>query len=333
MPIYTQAITLAASSAGAANLPITTTFTPVTGSAGGGFTTITLPAFTTGAVGDLIVLTIRSAAVSMTVASVKATGWTQLSQNGVTSIWYGVVTAGGSETITLSNQSNSSAVSYAVTQFTSTPVATTWTPGGAVATNPAGTTVAWAVPAALPSAGATNGFLYLGANIAVSSTPACTSAGGYVAVASLYAMYNLNVTAVGVPPAMTLSPSGTANSVGAFVGAYGSSGGGSSNAGSVINISPVPMGKSWVMSQMGFECIPATSVTTATTTVTFNGRLLFGNTNANGGFVQGPPYVTINAGDTITVTPTGLPIGSSAVVNLYYNEYVAGQVPDASNTV
>jgi len=79
----------------------------------------------------------------------------------------------------------------------------------------------------------------------------------------------------------------------------------------------------WVISQIGFEILPASNLTGVVANVVFNGRALYPNINANGGFVQGPPWITVRSGDNLTVNFTGAPIGSSMVANFLYNEYPA----------
>lgn len=324
MPIYTQAATVAQSSSGT-NFTITTGPAGVTGNAAGSLT------FTTGAVGDLVVLTLSEVVTISAVTSTATAKWTLISTFGSVSMWYGTVVTGSVvDTVTITGSNAGFGFNYTLQQFVSATVGT-WLPGTAVGTNPVGAPAPWAVPAAVPSGGVA-GFLYIAAMRPGGGSPAYTPGSGYGSIIGaggfLDATWNPSITTTATPAAVT-GATGTGTSVGVYIGSYPSS----TPATNVITLTPVPMGKSWVVSQLGFECIPATTITTATVTVTMNGRLLFGNTNANGGFVQGPPYITLNAGDTLAITPTGLPTGSSAVVNLYYNEYVAGQVPDASNTV
>lgn len=325
MPIYTQAATVGQSSSGT-NFTITTGPAGVTGSGGGPIT------FTTGAVGDLVVLTLSEVASISAVTSIATTKWTLISTFNQVSMWCGVVATGAAvDTITVTGSNTGFGFGYTIQQFVSATVGT-WLPGTAVGTNPVGAPAPWAVPAALPATGATNGFLYIASMRPAGGSPAYAPGSGYGSLIGaggfLDTTWSPSITTTATPAAVT-GATGTGTSIGVYIGSYPSS----SPTTNTISLTPVPMGKSWVVSQLGFECIPATTIATATTTVTMNGRLLFGNTNANGGFVQGPPYITLNAGDTLAITPTGLPTGSSAIVNLYYNEYVAGQVPDASNTV
>lgn len=324
MPIYTQAATVGQSSSGT-NFAITAGPAGISGNTSSTFT------YTTGAVGDLVVVGVTDVSTITALASTAVTKWTLISTFAAVSLWYGTVTTPTvADTITISGTNSGAGFNYCLQQFVSATVGS-WLPGTAASSATSGSPAPWAVPSTLPVAGAPAGYLYVGLMENLSGTTTYTPGGGYGVLTSTInrrMTWNPAITTAATPAAVTGS-TGTNDSVGVYIGSYPSS----SPATNTISLTPVPMGKSWVVSQLGFECIPASTITTATTTVTMNGRLLFGNTNANGGFVQGPPYITLNAGDTLAITPTGLPTGSSAIVNLYYNEYVAGQVPDASNTV
>lgn len=334
MPIYTQAVPISLTTSSVTEPIALVNSTP----------TITLSAtltqtFGSGGtlqVGDLTVLLLTGVTGPVTVASSLSTWDVATSITGGTSsteyIWYGIATGPGGDTITLTQSAPATAGFIQTPIFRSTPVGT-WEPGQGAAISSPGNTLPWAVPSSLPVSNPTNGLLYVALNYPKTSTSTYTPAAGYGSIgtaATMWGTYNTTITNPALPNAVVGTGTVGGVSLGIYFGAYQTV----STVGTAsITMTPVPMGKSWVVSQMGFECVPLTSTTTAIATVQLNGRLLFGNANANGGFIQGPPYITISAGDALTISVTGLPTSTSAVVNLYYNEYVAGMVPDASNTI
>lgn len=94
-----------------------------------------------------------------------------------------------------------------------------------------------------------------------------------------------------------------------------------------IYLQPVPTGRMWIISQIGFEFLPANTLQTITANIVLNGRVIKPGVNPNGGQFQGPPYVTVRAGDTMWVDLFGVPVGASAIANFLYNEYSAYAVP------
>lgn len=94
---------------------------------------------------------------------------------------------------------------------------------------------------------------------------------------------------------------------------------------------PVPTGRMWLISQIGFEFLPTNALQTMVASVSLNNRIVRPGINPNGSGggsqFQGPPYVTVRAGDTMTVTITGVPVGTSAIANFLYNEYSAYATP------
>lgn len=91
-----------------------------------------------------------------------------------------------------------------------------------------------------------------------------------------------------------------------------------------ITLQPVPTGRMWIISQIGFEFLPANTLQTMTCTIVLNNRVVKPGINPNaGGQFQGPPYITVRAGDTMTVNFTNVPVGTSAIANFLYNEYSA----------
>jgi hypothetical protein len=92
----------------------------------------------------------------------------------------------------------------------------------------------------------------------------------------------------------------------------------------------VPTGRMWVVSQIGYEILPAVADDPANpiiATVTLNGRAVYTGQNGNGGSNQGPPYFSIRVGDELKISWTNVPIGSSCVGNFFYNEYSANAQP------
>lgn len=90
-----------------------------------------------------------------------------------------------------------------------------------------------------------------------------------------------------------------------------------------IFLQPVTTGRMWIISQIGFEFLPANTLTTMRANIVSNGRVIVPGINPNAGQFQGPPYITVRAGDTMWVDITGVPVGASAVANFLYNEYSA----------
>lgn len=90
-----------------------------------------------------------------------------------------------------------------------------------------------------------------------------------------------------------------------------------------ITLQPVPTGRMWIISQIGFEFLPANTLQTMTANIVLNGRVIKPGINPNAGQFQGPPYITVRAGDTMWVDLFNVPVGASAVANFLYNEYSA----------
>lgn len=94
-----------------------------------------------------------------------------------------------------------------------------------------------------------------------------------------------------------------------------------------IYLPPITTGRMWIISQIGFEFLPANTLQTITANIVLNGRVVKPGINPNAGQFQGPPYITVRAGDTMWVDLFGVPVGASAVANFLYNEYSAYAVP------
>lgn len=94
-----------------------------------------------------------------------------------------------------------------------------------------------------------------------------------------------------------------------------------------IFLPPITTGRMWIISQIGFEFLPANTLQTITANIVLNGRVVKPGINPNAGQFQGPPYITVRAGDTMWVDLFNVPVGASAVANFLYNEYSAYAVP------
>jgi hypothetical protein len=235
-----------------------------------------------------------------------------------------VVTA-GSDTLTVTwGGSHSRTTYFSCAQFTAGQGDTTvWTVDTEnVKANTSSTTVTW--PSLTPTQSAV-GELYVGSSVSANNQSAgATSGYTYKTDGSGSEIcYNPSITAVSAPTA-TQSPAGTSETVGALIRAFAGS---TTTNSATLTMPPVPTGRMWVVSQIGFEILPATNSTGITATITLNGRTLYGNINANGGFQQGPPYVSIRSGDNLEIQFDGAPVGASMVANFFYNEYSAYATP------
>lgn len=94
-----------------------------------------------------------------------------------------------------------------------------------------------------------------------------------------------------------------------------------------ITLQPVPTGRMWIISQIGFEFLPANTLQNMTANIVLNGRVVKPGINPNAGAFQGPPYITYRAGDVMSVNIFGAPVGASTIANFLYNEYSAYAVP------
>jgi hypothetical protein len=161
-----------------------------------------------------------------------------------------------------------------------------------------------------------------------SSAPSAGSTPGYVyqgfAADDQLMLSNINITAV-TQPTHPVGLSLYETMLGLF---YATNPTATTN-GSTLTLQPCPTGRMWLISQITFEFVPTTSQTGMLVAVTLNGRIVRNNIDPLGstpGF-QGPPYITVRAGDTMTAIFTGVPIGTTAVANFLYNEYSAYATP------
>lgn len=347
MPIYTQAVAVPAPA-----VPPTPTIALAsfaqTSTPYGGSVAVTV-AITAAPVGSIMVAAISidgvTNATGVTLTSLHAT-WHSLG-GGAQSLWWAQVTTAGADTLTINPigaTGNTGPVILGLGQYTSSLGAVAVWSASALGTA-SGTAVKalpWGVPVALPTGGSVP-YLYYGL-LHIASNAVATSGGGvgyvyhsiaYTGIIAVqqWVAYNLALAALPVVPALTTTVNATSVSNGVvFSAAQGVVPPSTGDA--QLYITPVPQGKAWEVSQIGFEIIPLPATDPGALVATdLNGRLLYGNISAFGGFTQGPPYVTLQAGDAISFDCPTIPAGSSLVINLYYNEYVSGDVPEAADTI
>lgn len=97
-----------------------------------------------------------------------------------------------------------------------------------------------------------------------------------------------------------------------------------SSGNGTVTIAEVPTGIQWVVSQVGIETVPAGTAVPAV--IRLNGRFVTSSANASSDAAQGPPYITINPGDQLTITWSGAPSRCSLIANIYLTEYPYGQI-------
>lgn len=86
----------------------------------------------------------------------------------------------------------------------------------------------------------------------------------------------------------------------------------------------VPTGVNWIASQVSVEIVPTTTQT-VTARVRLNGRLITATNQGSGAGAGGYPFFIIRSGDKFVVSFANAPVGSSAVMSLFYNERAAAQ--------
>lgn len=334
MPVLTQSVTVPAGTTGGAFGTITHVGTDKKSGFNSG-TQVTSLTFTSLNQGDLIVALAgggNGAGVAQATAlgSGGSTGWAQDAISAIdptfgggVALWHGQVVTAGADTLTATWGANSSTTYLAVFQFTSGQGATTvWTVDTTgVKSNTSSATITW--PTLTPAG---TGELYVGASVSANTGSAGATAGFtyFNDGAANEDCYNPAVSAASTPTA-TQAPAGTSRAVGALY--RGAAGTATTNSASLALTAGPPTGRMWVISQIGFEILPVSALTTVVATATLNGRGLYGNINANGGYIQGPPYIAVRSGDNLVINFTGAPVGSSMVVNFFYNEYSANAQP------
>lgn len=338
MPVLTQSVTVPAGSTGGAFGTITHVGTDKFSPFSGGTQNSSI-AFTSLSPGDLIVAVLgggdgSAAALATAVGSGGSTGWVQLVASnavfqspgfgGGVGLWMGQVVTAGADTLNATFAAAHSSTTYInCMQFTTGQGAgTIWTPDHTGSQqNASSTTIAW--PSLTPTG---TGELYIGGSVFANTHNGGATA-GYTYKDDTVGnvdLYNPAISAVTAPTA-TQNSASTSGTVGALI--RGQAGSATTNTASLALTAGPPTGRMWVISQIGFEILPASVLTTVLASVTLNGRSLYGNQNANGGFIQGPPYISVRSGDNLVVNFTGAPIGASMVVNFFYNEYSANAQP------
>lgn len=294
--------------------------------------------FTSHTVGDMIHAIVgggdgSGSAVATAVGSAGSTGWMQVfapifnsTFGGGPALWMGQVVTPGPDTLNVTWGAHAHTTYLGTSQFTATvtqgPPIWTVDKVGSPASG-SGTTITW--PALTPTG---TGELYVGLS-AEGGTPSAGATAGFTygqdAPVNEYC-YNPTVSAVATPTCTQTS--GTWNANGALMRAFASAATLNSNT---VTLQQVPAGRQWVISQIGYEILPAytpgAGVAVPTVNVTMNQRALYNGVNGNGGSNQGPPYIAVRPGDNLTVTWSNAPIGASCIANFFYNEYDAYAQP------
>lgn len=299
-------------------------------------------AYTFGAIGNLIVAIFTRSEALTSIASAKTGAWTQWATSGVSrtpqgpEVWMAQITATGSGSITFTFPHTDTPKIF-INEFTCTDLlaATNWLIDSQSITSFVGTgNVPW--PTLSPNNDGKKR-IYLG-SILTDTTANFTATAGFTqdvqaaGFGDLFNAWDDSVLAPVAPsPLVPTNPAAldTATICALLIGAYSQP---STLTTPLITISQVPTGKVWIISQIGFEILPAPTGSVPVT-VTFNGRTLWGNLDGNGGYVQGPPYITLFSPDQLTVAGPSVELGSTLIANFFYNEYPVNQVPNASDTV
>lgn len=80
----------------------------------------------------------------------------------------------------------------------------------------------------------------------------------------------------------------------------------------------IPGGRVWIVSQVGIEAI--TTQASVTAIMRKNGRFLTSSAVGQGASASGAPYITLKAGDKLTMDWAGLSLGDTAILTVLYNE-------------
>lgn len=137
--------------------------------------------------------------------------------------------------------------------------------------------------------------------------------------------YNPAVTAVATPAA---TAGASTNSFSYALEAYANNLIPNTQGPVTVDLQPVTTGRQWVISQIGIEFLPANAFTNTKAKILLNGRVVKDNVDPQVGY-QGPPWIRVYSGDTMSVVLSNAPVGSSAIVNFFYNEYDASAQPSA----
>lgn len=251
-------------------------------------------------------------------------GWVNAGANVAMSIWTGKVTsvqASTTLTVPYTTTGTLGPSVLAVLEFTCPGVdsGTTWSVD-AHGHSAQGSVTTVSYPGLTPSVG--NPELYVGHDYTLLGTPTAGATPGcfYInATSNDLLVYNSTVSAPLGPTAPTSG--GTSYSSQAILAYARTALAQLDNI--VITLQPVPTGRMWIISQIGFEFLPSNTLQTITCDIILNNRIIKPGVNPNAGQFQGPPYVTVRAGDVMTINFKGAPVGTSAIANFLYNEYSA----------
>lgn len=341
MPLLALSSTVPA--AAGSGSQITTGITPVgtpAHTAFNGSQPVTKLNFTSLNIGDLVAVLCgggngSQVAVPSSMASSGATGFQAATGptnidptwGGGAQIWYGtIVTPTAPDQLQVTWLNNPNATFIDIYQFTTGVETGQWVlDKSAVRANASSTTITY--PPLTPALASS---LYVGTQVNGAGTATVGATSGFTYVKNVQGnnndivCYNPNCAASAQSPTATISPAEVTESVAAVWQAF--------NALTLVNsqsvtLGVIPTGRMWVVSQIGYEILPVTTNTNIVATVTMNGRAVYTGANGNGGSNQGPPYITVRPGDSLTITWTNVPIGSSCIGNFFYNEYDAYAQP------
>jgi hypothetical protein len=288
-------------------------------------------------VGDIIILALGGGngstpgAQPLSIGSPNTTGWQSAGGpvydpafGGAVNLWYGFVvnpTVGDVIGITWNANGAGHTTYITALQFsTGIPTSVWLVDTGGSKNNVSSTTITF--PPLTP--GGTSE-LYFGAECSLEVGSTGTTPGVVYDVSSdgFVQCYDVNTSAA-LAPTCPQTPANTSATVAAIFQAFQAAATTNSNS---VTLGTVPTGRMWVVSQIGYEILPATDATDIVASVTLNGRAVYTGQDGNGGSNQGPPYFSIRVGDVLTVSWTNVPIGSSCVGNFFYNEYSANAQP------
>lgn len=310
-------------------------------------TVVTKQNFTSHNVGDLIIAILGGggsggSAVATSVGSAGTTNWQLVvgpgfdaTFQGGPAIWMGEVVTVGADTLNVTwDPAHANTTYIAVIQFTATvasgpPIWQIDKTGGPTVGTP-GTTITW--PSLTPTG---TGELYFGTSAEGQNPSAGSTSGFTYATDGSVNEYCYNPSVgTAVAPTCTQASSATWTVLSALIRAFAQTG---TLNGNSVTLQQVPAGRQWIVSQIGYEIVPAyvpgTGVAQPTVNVTMNQRALYNGTNGNGGSNQGPPFIAVKPGDNMTVTWINAPVGASCVANFFYTEYDAYVTPNEIGNV
>lgn len=97
------------------------------------------------------------------------------------------------------------------------------------------------------------------------------------------------------------------------------------NGAGSVRFDQLPTGIQWIVYQTTVETAPQGVGCSAF--VRLNERLISSTPFGSSASASGPPAITLNPGENLTVNWTGAPVGSSLIATLMYQEIPYGQTP------